>query len=89
MPRPTQLSDLRPGYTLRVTFAVTGAVVFLVAAILVASQAWHAQASGQPIPSGLGKSVAARDGYAVAVGMFLFSLFYAWRSWKITRRIIP
>jgi uncharacterized membrane protein (DUF4010 family) len=86
MNRPTRLRDLRPGYALRVAFFLTGTLVFLGAAILFASHAWHSQDAGQLMPGGRGRPLSSREGFEIAGGMLLFSLFYAWRSWQNIRR---
>jgi hypothetical protein len=66
---------------LKVTVAGFGAIVFLVASVVVAFVARRYQLSGQPMPNGKGGFMTFGDGYWIALVLFLFSVV-----WFITAR---
>jgi hypothetical protein len=83
MAPPTQLSDLRPGRTLKVVFFATGTAVFLGAGVCVAAFASHFQSQGLPMPRGKAGSLSYREGYGIASAMGLVSIAYAWKTWTL------
>jgi hypothetical protein len=68
--------DQSPLHSLKVAVAAIGSLVFFVASVLVGWSARAYQVSGQPMPNGKGGFMTFRDGYVIALVLFLFSV--AW-----------
>jgi len=70
---------------LKTICAVLWGAIFLVASISAAVYSRHYQLTGQPMPNGKGGFANYRDGYYLAVVLFLMSvvgLMTALRCWK-------
>ena len=71
--------------TAKIIFSSLGAAGFFVASTLVALSARQYQVSGQRMPNGKGGYMEFRDGYYLAVVLFLMSVawfLFARRSWR-------
>ena len=65
--------------------AVLGSIAFFIASLAVALSARGYQVSGQPMPNGKGGFMTFREGYLLALILFLFSLVWfigARRMWR-------
>jgi hypothetical protein len=80
-----ETKDHSPLRSLKVAVAAVGSLAFFVASLLVGWSARGYQVSGQPMPNGKGGFMTFRDGYLIALVLFLFSLGWfigARRFWR-------